>query len=333
VRYRKPHHFYECVLDILAGVSFLRGLGSDSIAVVGHGQGGAIAIMAGVLNDQVKAVASIAPNGYGTHLVHQLSPRPLLVVYGDRDDLSPPIVSQTVYRDAGEPKQIVALQGAGHSLIERRQELTLLLSDWIINQVGGRHRDPVAGPPTLVQPLVVDEGGRTRIKELVLYQGDITCLECDAIVCPNNDQLWITDGVAGALFRRAGESVLREASTLAPIAVGDCAVTGAGQLNAKWILHAVTSGMVNGLIPPSVDTIQAAARSSMRRANELGATSVAFPALGSGGAGLPFEAAAAAILPVIIDELRQPGSVEKVIITLFGPGAFQAFPNRLDRQL
>lgn len=86
IRYRYPNRFYECVLDILAGVSFLRGLGSSGIAVVGHGQGGAAAIMAGVLNDGIKAVATISSQSFGTHLVRQLSGRSLLVVHGADDE-------------------------------------------------------------------------------------------------------------------------------------------------------------------------------------------------------------------------------------------------------
>ncbi|GIW07830.1 MAG: hypothetical protein KatS3mg060_2635 [Dehalococcoidia bacterium] len=332
LRYRKPHHFYECVLDVLAGVSFLRGLGSDGVVIVGHAQGGAAAIMAGVLSEQVKAVAALAPQGYGTHLVHQLAPRPLLLIYGENDEICSPEVSATIFRDAGEPKQIVGLPGASHSFIERRQELTLLLSDWVIHQFGARPLDKANGTPTIVRPLVVDEDGETRIKELVLYQGDITCIECDALVCPNNDQLWITDGVAGAVLRRAGESVLREAAAAGPARVGSCIVTSAGNLPAKYVFHAITSGMTGRLIPPSIETIQTATRSCFARANELGVRSLAFPALGSGGAGFPFEVAAAALLPVIEEELRKPGSVEKVVIALFGPGAFQAFASRLESE-
>lgn len=330
LRYRQPHHFYECVLDVLAGVSFLRGLGADGVVLVGHAQGGAAAIMAGVLSDQVKAVAALAPQGFGTHLVHQLAPRPLLLIHGENDEICRPEISAAIFRDAGEPKQLVGLPGASHSFIECRQDLTLILSDWIIHQLGARPRDKANGAPTIIHPLVVDERGLPRIKELVLYQGDITSLECDALVCPNNDQLWITDGVAGAVLRRAGESVLREAAAAGPARVGSCVVTSAGKLPAKHVFHAITSGMANGIVPPSVETIQAATRSCFARANELGLRSIAFPALGTGGAGLPFEAAAAALLPVIEEELRKPGSVEKVVIALFGPGAFQAFANRLN---
>jgi O-acetyl-ADP-ribose deacetylase (regulator of RNase III) len=329
IRYRKPHHFYECVLDVLAGVSFLRGLGSDGVVIVGHAQGGAAAIMAGVLSEQVKAVAALAPQGYGTHLVHQLAPRPLLLIHGENDEICSPDVCATIFRDAGEPKQMIGLAGAGHSFLECRQDLTLILSDWVIHQLGARPLDKASGTPTIVHPLLVDEEGETRIKELVLYQGDITSIECDALVCPNNDQLWITDGVAGAVLRRAGESVLRETAAAGPAPVGSCVVTSAGNLPAKHVFHAVTSGMQHGLVPPSVETIQAATRSCFARARELGLRSIAFPALGAGGAGLPFEAAAAALLPVIQDELRKPGSVEKVVIALFGPGAFQAFASRL----
>jgi O-acetyl-ADP-ribose deacetylase (regulator of RNase III)/alpha/beta superfamily hydrolase len=333
VRYRKPHQFYEGVLDVLAGVSFLKGLGAESLVLVGHSQGGAVAIMAGVLSEQVKAVAALAPQGYGTHLVHQLAPRPLLLVHGDADEVCRPEVVHAIYRDAGEPKRLVCLEGAGHTLLECRQELTLLLSDWVIHQLGAPPRDHATGPLTVVRPLIVDDGSGPRLKELVLYQGDITCLECDAIVCPNNDQLWVTEGVAGAILRRAGESVLRQALAVAPAPVGSCVVTSGGSLPARYVLHAVTSGMLNGLVAPSPETICAATRSCFARASELGLRSIAFPAIGAGAAGLPFEAVAAVLLPVIVEELRRAPTVEKVVIALFGPGAFHAFASRLERLL
>lgn len=333
IHYRHPHQFYECVLDVMAGVSFLRGLGAESIIVIGHGQGGAAAIMSGVLSEQVKAVGALAPMGYGTHLVHQLAPRPLLLVHGEDDEICHPNVTKTIHRDAGEPKEVVWLPGASHTMIEQRETLSRILSDWVVHLLGGETAPTHQGPPTLVRPILETGDGPAHIKQIVLYQGDITTLEVDAIVCPNNDQLWVSEGVAGSVLRRAGDSVLREAIASGPGTVGGCVVTGAGNLPAKFVFHAVTSGSMNGFVPPSMATVRAATESCLRKAKELDLKTISVPAIGSGAAALAFEASAEAIIPVVVEHLRQPGSLEKVILALYGPGAFQAFANRLELEV
>jgi O-acetyl-ADP-ribose deacetylase (regulator of RNase III) len=329
IRYRFPNQFYECVLDVLAGVSFLRGLGSEGIAVIGHGRGGAVAIMAGVLSEHIKAVAALSSIGYGTHLVRQLSPRPLLLVHGSDDDVASPSTSEALYRDSGEPKRLVNFPGAGHSLDECRGELATLLAEWLSEQLGGTAPSISQGPPTVVRPFVVDDEDLS-VKQLVLFQGDITALDVDAIVCPNNDQMWITSGVTGAILRKGGDGILREAIERGPGEVGSCIVTGAGNLKSRYVFHAIASGMLRGMVPPSPDSIVSAVNSCLHTAEEMGLKSIAFPAIGTGGGGLPFEIAAAALLPVVVNHLRRPGSVEKVIFALYGSGAFQAFSARLD---
>ncbi len=129
--YRDPGVFPECVLDLLAGASFLRGIGAERVVLVGHSFGGAVAIKAAELaGPSVVAVAALSSQGYGTQDVDRLS-KPLLVVHGMVDQVIEPTTSEEIYRRASEPKRIVLYAEAGHSLDQAKSDLYDLLVDWI----------------------------------------------------------------------------------------------------------------------------------------------------------------------------------------------------------
>ena len=87
LHYRQPGEFEECVLDVLGGVSFLRGVGAQRVVLVGHSFGAAVVIKAGELSDAVAGVAALSPQLYGTRMVERLAPRPLLLVHGTADQI------------------------------------------------------------------------------------------------------------------------------------------------------------------------------------------------------------------------------------------------------
>ena len=136
--YRQPGVFPECVLDVLAGVSFLKGLGATGLALVGHSFGGAVVIKAGELNPHVQAVAALSSQTNGAQDVARLAPRALLLVHGTDDSHLPPNASQWIYDRALEPKELVFYQGAGHRLHECRDELFALLKGWLVERVGDK---------------------------------------------------------------------------------------------------------------------------------------------------------------------------------------------------
>jgi alpha/beta superfamily hydrolase len=134
--YRVPGEFEECVLDVLAGLSFLRRLGAQGVALVGHSFGAAVAIKAGELSELVRGVVALSPQLYGTRRVHRLAPKPLLLVHGTADPVLDCAASEDIYERAREPKSLVLYEGADHSLTSHSDELFDLLHGWLIETVG-----------------------------------------------------------------------------------------------------------------------------------------------------------------------------------------------------
>lgn len=135
LHYREPGEFEECVLDVLAGVSFLRGVGAQRIALVGHSFGAAVVIKAGELSEAVAGVAALSSQLYGTRTVERLSPKALLLVHGSADGILDCAASKEIYGRAQEPKRMVLYEGADHGLGSCAEELFELLQGWLIEVV------------------------------------------------------------------------------------------------------------------------------------------------------------------------------------------------------
>lgn len=140
LHYRQPGEFQECVLDVLAGVSFFRGVGAGDVALVGHSFGGAVVIKAGELAPSVSGVAALSSQLYGTRTVERLA-KPLLLVHGMRDGVLDHAASEDIHARAAEPKRIVLYADADHSLSQCATELEELLASWLPSVTRG----PVAG--------------------------------------------------------------------------------------------------------------------------------------------------------------------------------------------
>ena len=129
--YRYANDVFECALDLLAGVSYLKGTGHQPVVVVGHSFGGAVVIAAGANSDHIKGVVALSPQTYGAGMAGQISPRKLLVVHGKADTRLAFACGQQIYDMANEPKQLVLYEGAEHRLEECRDDLEELLGNWI----------------------------------------------------------------------------------------------------------------------------------------------------------------------------------------------------------
>lgn len=129
--YRYPNILHECVLDVLAGVTYLQHYHYTPIVLVGHSFGGAVVIAAGTAHPQVAGVVALAPQTYGAQMAGQLAPRPLLVVHGKADTRLPYTCGVQIYGWAQEPKHLVLYDGAEHRLDECATELDQLLAQWI----------------------------------------------------------------------------------------------------------------------------------------------------------------------------------------------------------
>lgn len=131
VGYRKPANLDECTLDALVAVWHLAGLGYERMTIVGHSFGGAVAIGTARYTSHIRAVAAMASQSFGAEDVVLVSPRPILLVHGDRDGVIPLGAAETIFGWAFEPKELKVFAGADHGLRECREEVRALLREWI----------------------------------------------------------------------------------------------------------------------------------------------------------------------------------------------------------
>jgi O-acetyl-ADP-ribose deacetylase len=156
--------------------------------------------------------------------------------------------------------------------------------------------------------------------ELEVLQADVTKLEVDAIANAANTQLMHGGGVAGAIRRAGGPAVQSESEDRAPIALGEAVETTAGDMPARYVIHAATMELGG---PTSGEIIARATESTLARADELGCRSLALVAFGTGVGGFPLDEAAR----IMVDATRshEPSSLERVVFAVHGAEAEAAF--------
>lgn len=178
---------------------------------------------------------------------------------------------------------------------------------------------------SISEPFLIVNG-----REIHLLQGDITELEVDAIVNAANEHLAHGGGVAGAIARKGGPTVQAESDAWVRshgiVKTGTAAVTGAGRLKARRIIHAV--GPVYGSGDEDAK-LASAVRAALMRAEEFGLSSVAFPAISTGIFGFPLARCARIMLQVLIDFLPVAASIKRVVICLWDSTALQIFADEL----
>jgi O-acetyl-ADP-ribose deacetylase (regulator of RNase III) len=147
-------------------------------------------------------------------------------------------------------------------------------------------------------------------------QGDISTFQGDAVVNAANNHLRMGAGVAGALYRSGGHAIQEECDQLVrthgPLEVGDAAITGAGALQVRWVIHAAAMGDLS----PSEESIRSATRRSLALAAGHEVDSLAFPVLGTGVGGFGFEEAAR----LMLEEIRAHGETSERpgIVVMYG---------------
>lgn len=161
--------------------------------------------------------------------------------------------------------------------------------------------------------------------EVQLVKGDITELDADVIVNAANPYLEHGGGVAAAIVRKGGREIQEESREwvrrYGPVPVGGVAVTRAGKLKAKYVIHAV--GPRCGVEP--MEKLEEAVENALRKADELGLTSVALPAISTGIYGCPYHEAAVAMAKAIARAAPSLKAVRKVVVCLYGDEAYHAF--------
>ena len=157
---------------------------------------------------------------------------------------------------------------------------------------------------------------------VVLVEGDITAQAVDAIVNAANTRLLLGAGVAGAIREQGGPSIQAECDAIGGVALGAAAVTGAGALRARHVIHAAAMEPGGAASEASV---RAAVRRSFELASELGCTTLALPAIGAGIGGLALQRCAEVLLEEAHAHLRGPTSLEEIRCVLFGEPAYRVF--------
>ena len=161
-----------------------------------------------------------------------------------------------------------------------------------------------------------------------LLDTDITKLEVDAIANAANTDLKHGGGVAGAISRAGGPSIQRESALVAPIGLGEAVETTGGEMPCRWVIHAATMELGG---PTSAEIIRDATVSTLRKADELGARSLALVAFGTGVGGFPVAEAARIEIDEVSRYLGAGGSaIERVVFAVRGDEARQAFERALD---
>jgi O-acetyl-ADP-ribose deacetylase (regulator of RNase III) len=173
-------------------------------------------------------------------------------------------------------------------------------------------------------------------------QGDITQQgDVDAIVNAANTDLALGAGVAGAIRRRGGDVIDREARAQGPIRLGEAVATTAGTLPNKYVIHAAAMGYraEDEAVPKragslsSAEIIRNATLNSLRRAEELKLESIAFPALATGVAGFPVDECAEVMITAArgYASSNPHSSIRRVVFVLFGAADYEVFRQRLGR--
>jgi O-acetyl-ADP-ribose deacetylase (regulator of RNase III) len=164
------------------------------------------------------------------------------------------------------------------------------------------------------------------VTDIQLVLGDITEQDVDAIVNAANSSLLGGGGVDGAIHRRGGPQILaacreiRATSHPDGLPTGDAVATTAGRLPARWVIHTV--GPVYAKSQDRSDVLASAYRSSLRVADEIGAATVAFPAVSAGIYGWPLDSAADIAVATVRDT---PSQVALARFVLFSPEVYAAF--------
>ena len=157
---------------------------------------------------------------------------------------------------------------------------------------------------------------------IVLCEGDITEAAVGAIVNAANSELVLGAGVAGAIRKKGGPSIQAECDAIGAIAVGDAAVTGAGELEARYVIHA--AGMPLGGAATE-ESIRSSVRRSLELASERECRSIAIPAIGAGIGGFSVQRCAEIMLAEAREHLAGQTTLEEVRFVLLGEPTYRIF--------
>ena len=166
-------------------------------------------------------------------------------------------------------------------------------------------------------------------KQVIIKQADITEEQVDAIVNAANPYLKHGGGVAGAIVRKGGKIIQEESNKIGYVPVGEVAVTTAGKLKAKYVIHAVGPRWGEG---DEEAKLRRAVRNALSKATELKLKSIAMPAISTGIFGYPKEEGTRVILEEVVNFLKQETTtVDEVRLVSIDKATYEMFLKHADR--
>ncbi len=151
---------------------------------------------------------------------------------------------------------------------------------------------------------------------------DITRLDVDAVANAANTDLKHGGGVAAAIARAGGPVIQSQSDAKAPIGLGEVVETSGGEMPCEWVIHAATMELGG---PTSADIIRRATDSTLARAEELGATSLALVAFGTGVGGFSMAEAARIEAEAVKAHLEGGSRLKRIVFAVRGVEAAEAF--------
>jgi O-acetyl-ADP-ribose deacetylase (regulator of RNase III) len=164
-----------------------------------------------------------------------------------------------------------------------------------------------------------------------IVQADITSLRVDAIVNAANEALQLGSGVAGAIRQNGGPEIQEECDRIGTCAVGQAVVTKAGRLPARWVIHAVGPVWKGGSFGEEM-LLASAVLQALRRAEDIGAASVALPAISAGVFGFPIARAAEISVAAARSFAPTAEYVQRIVFCLFDEATRDAFRTALGKE-
>jgi len=165
---------------------------------------------------------------------------------------------------------------------------------------------------------------------LELLDGDIAEMQTEAVVNAANVRLILGSGVAGAIRTKGGPQIQQECNKIGGTFVGGAVKTTAGNLKAKYVIHAVGPRMDEG---DEDQKLKNATLNSLKLADREGIKSISFPAISTGVFGFPIHRCAEIMLKTTIDYLKGQTGLEKVVFCLFGQESYEVFENHLKQEI
>ena len=165
-------------------------------------------------------------------------------------------------------------------------------------------------------------------KKISVILADITALGVDAIVNAANEGMAAGGGVDGAIHKAAGPELVRETVKYAPLYVAKTAVTSGYNLKAKNIIHTVGPIYRQGDSGEYI-ALEMCYRNVIKKAAEIGAKSLAIPAISAGVYGFPRQRAARIAVETCLDEVDKHESIKEILLVAYDPEMLNAYKKYL----